>query len=399
MAGELQHTGWRGVDARACEAGVPHSHGVEVDRCDHGVAVTWQDGEAARIPYLWLRHNCDCDECVVRQTGEKRLLISTVDADLTPWQVCVEDAAAHHAALAIGWPDGHRTRYAMRDLRQLLHRRRAPLRHWDGTFEPRRFRFNDFLQNDGVAAAFIAEFLASGACLLVDGPTAPNSLEGLAARLGPVREVLFERIHNVEVNPAGYNIAHTAEDVPPHNDMVSYAWPPSVQALHMLANDCAGGESGIVDGFAVLECLRLERPAMFDVLRTVPVPFRQFDADNETQSCGATVEVDDDGQLRVLRFSNQLMQRLPLHEPRLFEFYDAYHELAVRMLDPGARARLRLCAGEVLVIAAHRVLHARSPITGIGKRHLQDAYFDHDNVRNHLTLLRRQGRLKAEDGL
>ena len=28
-----------------------------------------------------------------------------------------------------------------------------------------------------------------------------------------------------------------------------------------------------------------------------------------------------------------------------------------------------------------------------GRRHLQDAYFEHDNVRNHLTLLRRTGRI------
>ena len=397
MAGELHYTAGEALGAQACEAGVLYPLDVEVGSFDSGIAVTWQDGTAAHIPYLWLRHNCDCDECVVRQTGEKRLLISAVDADLKPWQVSVE-GVANDAALAIEWPGGHRTLYPVRDLRQLLNPPRRPLRHWHGTFQPRSFAFYDFLQDDRTAAAFIAEFLATGACLLVDGPTEPNSLEALAPRLGPVREVLFERIHNVEVNPWGYNIAHTAEDVPPHNDMVSYAWPPSVQALHMLANDCEGGESGIVDGFAVLERLRLEQPAMFDVLRTVPVPFRQFDADNETHAFGTTVEVDGNGELRLLRFSNQLMQRVPLYEPRLFEFYAAYQELARRMLDPGARARFRLEAGEVLIIAAHRVLHARYPITSVGRRHLQDAYFDHDNVRNHLTLLRRQGRIEADDG-
>ena len=30
-----------------------------------------------------------------------------------------------------------------------------------------------------------------------------------------------------------------------------------------------------------------------------------------------------------------------------------------------------------------------------GRRHLQDAHLDHDNVRNHYKLLKRQGRIEA----
>ena len=395
MADELQTMTLPAVDAGSASMNCAASIAVT----ELGIAVTWHDGLVANIPFLWLRHNCGCDQCQVRQTEEKRFLIGTVDEDLQPLQARLEAVESGHAAIAIEWPDEHRTRYALDDLRPLLRPARQSLRFWDGTFQPHRFHFNDFLRHDRCAAAFIAEFLSTGACLLVDGPTEPNSLEALQPRLGPVREVLFERIHNVQVNPAGYNIAHTAEDVPPHNDMVSYAWPPSVQALHMLANDCEGGESGIVDGFAVLERLRVEHPSMFEVLCAVPVPFRQFDADNETRSSGPTVEVDCAGQLRLIRFSNQLMQRVPLHEPRLFEFYRAYHELARRINDASVRAHFRLEAGQVLVTNGHRVLHARLPITNVGKRHLQDAYFDHDNVRNHLLLLRRKGRIEADNTL
>ena len=50
-----------------------------------------------------------------------------------------------------------------------------------------------------------------------------RTLERLSARLGPVREVLFERIHNVKVDPRGYNVAHTSLALPPHNDFASYS--------------------------------------------------------------------------------------------------------------------------------------------------------------------------------
>ena len=359
---------------------------------DEAVTATWQDGASIPMPFLWLRHNCDCASCVVQQTGEKRYQITAAPADLRPATAAV-DAAAD--CLVVDWPDGHRSRYRSAMLRQLMVCVKPVVRYWDCRFTPRRFDFEAFLDDDDHAARAIAEFLASGVCVLAAAPTAPGSVERLCPRLGPIREVLFERIHNVALDPGGYNIAHTNEDVPPHNDMVSYSWPPSVQALHMLANDCAGGESGVVDGFAVLRRFRCEHPAMFETLRAVPVPFRQFDADNETSAAQPVVELDCEGDLRLLRYSNQLMQPVPLWQPKLAEFYQAFRKLAEYMTCPRFRVQLRLAAGEVLLTAGHRVLHARTPIVGSGRRHLQDAYFDHDNVRNHYKLLKRQGRLEG----
>ena len=49
--------------------------------------------------------------------------------------------------------------------------------------------------------------------------------------------------------------------------------------------------------------------------------------------------------------------------------------------------------GQVLLCAGHRVLHGRTALRSKGQRHLQDAYFEHDNVRNHLRWLRLGGRI------
>ena len=45
-------------------------------------------------------------------------------------------------------------------------------------------------------------------------------------------------------------VAHTSKGLPPHNDFASYKSQPSIQALHMLENECEGGESIIVDGWS-----------------------------------------------------------------------------------------------------------------------------------------------------
>ncbi|GIS47229.1 MAG: hypothetical protein Ct9H90mP19_4660 [Gammaproteobacteria bacterium] len=54
-------------------------------------------------------------------------------------------------------------------------------------------------------------------------------------------------------NRSLYNVAHTSKELPPHNDFASYMNQPSIQGLHMLENECKGGESIIVDGWKVLK--------------------------------------------------------------------------------------------------------------------------------------------------
>ena len=110
----------------------------------------------------------------------------------------------------------------------------------------------------------------------------------------------------------------------------------------MLANACEGGDSVIVDGFAVVERLRLERPEMLDVLCAVPVPFRLFSDDNETYSINPMIELDSAGEIARPRYSNQTTQAVPLSEPRSADFYGAYHELAARINDDGVKDSLRL---------------------------------------------------------
>ncbi|MDE2875720.1 MAG: TauD/TfdA family dioxygenase [Gemmatimonadota bacterium] len=360
---------------------------------DDAVTAVWSDGKRTDIPHLWLRDNCGCSECRVVQTTEKRFHLFRVPGNLQPRRIAIEHTGSDEEALSIDWPDGHRTSYPSSELRGHLSLPRLELHYWDGGFQPRRFDHGRFLASDHAAAELIEEFLRTGVCVLVDAPTEPDSSEQLAARLGPIRELLFERIHNVKVDPKGYNIAHTGLAVAPHNDFTSYSWPPNVQALHMLVNECEGGESCVVDGFGLLNRLRDDHPGKFDMLCTVPVPFRIFSKECECYAVKPMVEVDGGGAVRLLRFNTAQMQAVPLSEPRLADFYAAYHELSTRVNSPGSQVTFRLEGGQILLCDGHRVLHGRTALRSDGRRHLQDAYFEHDNVRNHLRWLRLSGRV------
>ena len=371
---------------------MPHSISTVTQNAG-ALSAVWSSGERTDLPYLWLRDNCGCSECRVVQTSEKRFHLFRVASNLRPQHVSIEHAGSDDGAISIDWPDGHRTRYRASEIRGFLSLPGLELHYWDGGFQPQRFDYQRFLASDRAAAELIEEFLRTGVCVLVGAPTEPDSSEQLASRLGPIREVLFERIHNVKVDPKGYNIAHTGLAVAPHNDFTSYTWPPNAQALHMLVNECEGGESVVVDGFGLLYELRSDHPGKFDVLCAVPVPFRIFSEEFECYAVKPMVGLDGDGEVRLVRFNTAQMQTVPLSEPRLGDFYAAYHELSRRVNSPGAQVTFRLEGGQILLCDGHRVLHGRTALRSQGERHLQDAYFEHDNVRNHLRWLRLSGRI------
>lgn len=336
------------------------------------------------LPNLWLRDNCCCDECRVTETQEKRFVLSSVAADLAPQEVKI-----HEDRLSILWPDSHRSAFLLDDIFALLAPPTEYYQSWSANFIPRSFSWHSFLTHQATTITAIECFLQQGAIVLSEAPTEPESLEHLAPVLGPIRELLFDRIHNVSVTGHVYNIAHTSLGLPPHNDFASYSSQPSVQALHMLQNDTPGGESIIVDSWAIVEQLRHEHPQHFAILCEFPVPFREFDDDNETYAVEPMIRCDSAGNIVSVRFSNQLMQMMNPIQEGIKAFYAAYHALCVAIMDreSTARSTFRLNGGEVLLVAAHRVLHARESFQPLGVRHLQDAYFELDNVVNKLRQL------------
>ena len=334
------------------------------------------------LPFLWLRDNCQCDEFRITETQEKQFLLHTVPIDISPDKVDMDGDM-----LLIKWPDGHDSIIPTSKILECGASRYPDYKFWSKKFTPNRFTWKDFLDDVSTSIEALKDLVSYGVIILKEAPKELNSLEMLSKRLGPIHETLFERIHNVSITGHVYNVAHTSKGLPPHNDFASYKSQPSIQALHMLENECEGGESIIVDGWRLLEDLRYDRPDFFKTLQDFDVPFREFDEENETFAEAPIIKCSNDGSIESFRYSNQLMQMIDPTKHGVKDFYMAYHELTTRIHNPKYRSTFRLNGGEVLIVASHRVLHAREPFTPNGKRHLQDAYFVYDNVANNLVLL------------
>ena len=333
------------------------------------------------LPFLWLRDNCQCDECRIQETQEKQFLLHTVPVDISPKGVEIKDEK-----LIVLWPDNHQSVIPFNQIEESGKPRYPEHKSWTSKFTPSGFDWSKFLDDDEIALKALTTFVSFGAIILKNAPKEPNSLEVLSKRMGPIHETLFERVHNVSIKGYGYSVAHTTKEIPPHNDFASYKSQPSIQILHMLENECDGGDSIIVDGWEVVEGLRKDNPEYFNILKEFNVPFRQFDENNETYTVAPMINCSSDGSLESFRFSNHLMQMINPSREGVKNFYKAFHEASSRVLDSKYRSTFRLNAGEALIVASLRVLHGRESFVPSGKRYLQDAYFVYDNALNNCVI-------------
>ncbi len=346
------------------------------------VTLNWPDGSEDAVPALWLRDNCPCSDCRVEATSEHRFIVSDVPEDLAPTAV-----TADASGVLINWGDheSHYTLEWMDDVRRQITRDFPPPEPWLDDAAIHKVSYPDLVQDQELELAFLDHFCRFGAAVLFDTPTEPGWSETLYRRWGPPTELPFARIHDVMVDPAGYNVAHTAEALPPHNDFASKRHRPSGQVLHMLVNEASDGDSIVVDGLSVLNQLS---PADINVLAAVPVSFRQFSDSTETWSRATVVQRDESGNPSGLRFSNQLLQASNPWDSRIEDWYHAYRRLAALVLDRSNQVHFRLNSGDLLMLHGHRMLHGRAAFSpASGRRHLQDIYFDFDDVANELYRL------------
>jgi gamma-butyrobetaine dioxygenase len=345
--------------------------------------------------HVWLRDNCWCGSCRVQQTAERKLFTADIAADVAPIRASLDD----HATLHVEWNDGHRSAYTSAWLERYDYgdTARAARRHdpvlWAADFAPPVFAHADVMGGVSGQLAYLDALRDVGVAIVRGVPTVPGEVARFASALGHVREVAFERVHNVRHDPDGYNVAHTPLELKPHTDMPSYAWPPSVQLIHFLVNRADGGESVVVDGWRVLADLRRDDPDAFAVLASVPVPYQLFSASEDTYAVAPMVQLDPEGRVTTFRFSNQLACPLDAAADVVEAFYAAYRRLGAMIDSPDHRVVFKAVDGDLLTLHGHRVLHGRLPFDPeSGARHLQDVYMEWDDLMARRRVLRGEHR-------
>ena len=185
------------------------------------------DGVVRRFHHVWLRDNSWAPEDRVAQSSERKLFTADIHEAVAPVSVGYDP----ELGLDVLWNDGRACTYAPAWLRRHDYSdeptRRARRVHPDavgrdgpGTTARRPHRRG----RDHERAAGLPRRPPRVRRRDRDrGPVPRRRGRAVRRDFGPVRELAFERVHNVRLDPAGYNVAHTSGELKPHTDFPSYA--------------------------------------------------------------------------------------------------------------------------------------------------------------------------------
>jgi gamma-butyrobetaine dioxygenase len=151
-----------------------------------------------------------------------------------------------------------------------------------------------------------------------------------------------------------------------------------------------GGESIFADGLRILEDLRTENSAYFELLANQAVPFRFHDDDHDICHHHPVINLDHQGNIVELKYNAHLASIFDLPEDIMHDYYLAYRDLMARVRSPKYRITLKLTEGTMAVFDNRRVLHGRESFEPTGKRHLRGCYIDRTEFQSRLRVLKKR---------
>jgi gamma-butyrobetaine dioxygenase len=390
------------------------------------VVLRWADGAERTLHPLWLRDNCPHR----RHPGTRQKLGTPADV---PKAVQIAALDASDGSLTIRWHDYAQTStFSSAWLRELgsVETSEGMSGSSDELLPPRELRVSFDELRDGSAATRWRwiEMLAEHGTTIVEAvpttvtrsgdavagvgsvvPSPVRASEGevvdgvryVAELLGPMQPNIYGEIFNViSKGEKAENIAYTSLALGPHMDLPYYESPAGVQLLHCLRFDeqVLGGETYVIDAFAVAEAFRRAEPDAFEVLARVPATFIKDHSDRDYPVLMSYQRP----HLAVEPLSRRLtgffwspefegpLRCESLTPTDVEAYYEAYRYMHAA-IDRAPKLKFRLRPGEMLVFNNRRMLHGRDSFSlgEGGGRHLRGGYVNIDELSNRYNLLRR----------
>jgi trimethyllysine dioxygenase len=244
----------------------------------------------------------------------------------------------------------------------------APTTYWakpPSARDLRRILFKDVVTTDEGLTSWLDEIATVGYGLVRDMPRSHAGAEALARRIGYPRETIFGGLWTLSSEMTDHNdSAYSQTFLEPHTDSTYSTDAPGLQMFCCVEREGEGGESILVDGFALAEQLRREEPLAFDILTRVVVRSHYLEPGIHLTAERPVIRLDRRGIVEQVSFNNY--DRAPFRLPPSEEvaFYRAYAKFHELLNDRDSWLVVRLDPGDALLFDNWRTLHGRMAYTG-----------------------------------
>ncbi len=363
-----------------------------VEGREEELILRWQDGTESHFPWFWLRDHGQDPESLDPKTLQRRVDTFSLDEAVRGCGTEILDAGR---GLAITWEnDGSASLYPANFLAAMAgggkgeadYRRRLPLRLWSARspLEPLRPLPCGEVMDSPAGLRRSLERLWQNGFVVIDGaPTDEDSARRLFGRFGYIRETIFGALWSLSAEFTGHeDTAYSTQHLEPHTDSTYSHDAPGLQGFLCQVFDGTGGESILVDGFALAEEMRREAPELFKVLCEVAVPGHYIEPGVHLRAERPAFRLDGEGRLEQVSFNNYDRAPFLLPPERMKAFYRAYKHFHARIVTRDNWLTVPLRPGMALIFDNWRVLHGRLGYTG--KRVFCGCYHNHEDFESAL---------------
>ncbi|MEL7461740.1 MAG: TauD/TfdA family dioxygenase [Pseudomonadota bacterium] len=375
----------------------PHHAKVALVRAvpaDGWLALSWDDGLTWRAYGMFLRENEVTPGVVNPVTREREVELDAMPLAAMPTEANITPAGD----LAVIWQDGAVSQFSaawLRDMAVGLWRPEAHLPDtapWTTTDLPVPPSFDGpaFLNNADGMVAPLTDLWRYGLARLRGLPTDAGTVQRVAERIGTVRNSNFGFLFSVETKPDPDSNAYRAVPLDAHTDLATRELQPGFQLLHCRENSTTGGESTMVDGFAVADTIRADDPDAYRALTTLGWVFTNRHRDTDYRWSGPIIETDTTGAPVEIRNTGFLRFFPDMDEADIPRAYDALRHFTALCRTPRFQMATAFAPGDLVIFDNRRVLHGRAafdPQSGV--RRLEGCYLDRDEVASRLRVLAR----------
>ena len=364
----------------------------DLRRCDNGLELSWTDGHRSFFHALWLRDCCYCEECGDTLSSKRFFVPSDIPDDL-----CIARAEIDaDGNLSVSWmPGEHASSYTSDWLR----------RHcYDDASRAARFQQPVLWRSELAGSIPTVDFSAArdddeqrmslyrklrdyGMVRVTGGAAEAGAVEGVARLIGDLAESAYTPIFDLSPSSKVNTMGNTFKEVPPHTDEAFRYAPPGINILGCVRPAASGGESILVDGFAIAEDLRQHEPQAFEMLCRYGQTFNRVHAGELDQRARLRmIALDDRGEVIGIRVHTRAAGPLDLPSDVVVPYYRAHQAFCERMMSPEFQLRFQLDAGDSVMFDNHRVLHARAEFSD-PRRFLQICNVSRETFHERLRLL------------
>jgi gamma-butyrobetaine dioxygenase len=268
----------------------------------------------------------------------------------------------------------------------------SPYFFWDQklkkTFNKIKIDHDKVIKNDNHLKKWLKLLHEYGFAIIKNAPIKKKSAFKILNRISHHRETFFGTPFEVINVPKPNNTAYTADALRNHTDLPYFEYAPGYQFLHCLVNDAKGGNSSVVDGFAVANYLKRYEKEAFKMLTNTYVKFKDTDYTQKATRVlhSPLITLSKDNDFNDIRFSMAAMGTVDVSSNKMKSFYEAYYLFAKLLHSKKFKIDFRLTGGDIFCFNNRRVLHGRTAFDpNSGNRHLQGYYLERDEILARLN--------------